>query len=101
YSSDAEQAVLGGLMLDNERWDDILPLVGDRDFYLPVHRRIFQAMARLMAVQQPIDLITLHESLEQSGELEQAGGFAYLAELSKNTPSAANIVAYAGIVAER
>lgn len=101
YSSDAEQAVLGGLMLDNERWDDILPLVGDRDFYLAVHRRIFQAMARLMAVQQPIDLITLHESLEQNGELEQVGGFAYLAELSKNTPSAANIVAYAGIVAER
>ncbi|WP_282677665.1 DnaB-like helicase C-terminal domain-containing protein, partial [Serratia marcescens] len=55
----------------------------------------------LMAVQQPIDLITLHESLEQNGELEQVGGFAYLAELSKNTPSAANIVAYAGIVAER
>ncbi|HIE4391000.1 TPA: SPI-7-type island replicative DNA helicase [Serratia liquefaciens] len=101
YSSDAEQAVLGGLMLDNERWDDVLPLVGERDFHLAVHRRIFQAMARLMAVQQPIDLITLHESLEQNGELEQVGGFAYLAELSKNTPSAANIVAYAEIVAER
>lgn len=64
YSSDAEQAVLGGLMLDNERWDDVLPLVGERDFHLAAHRRIFQAMARLMAVQQPIDLITLHESLE-------------------------------------
>ncbi|UTN96991.1 SPI-7-type island replicative DNA helicase [Serratia plymuthica] len=101
YSSDAEQAVLGGLMLDNERWDDVLPLVGERDFHLAVHRRIFQAMARLMAVQQPIDLITVHESLEQNGELEQVGGFAYLAELSKNTPSAANIVAYAEIVAER
>lgn len=101
YSSDAEQAVLGGLMLDNERWDDVLPLVGERDFHLAAHRRIFQSMARLMAVQQPIDLITLHESLEQNNALEQVGGFAYLAELSKNTPSAANIVAYAEIVAER
>ena len=101
HSVDAEQAVLGGLMLDNQRWDDVLLLVGERDFYLAPHRRIFQAMARLMAVQQPIDLITLSESLEQNGALEPVGNFAYLAELSKNTPSAANIVAYAGIVAER
>lgn len=107
-SYEAEQAVLGGLMLVNERWDDVLPLIRDTDFYSSVHRRIFQAMTQLMASQQPIDLITLSESLEQrkaSGEannrLEQVGGFAYLAELSKNTPSAANIIAYASIVAER
>lgn len=101
YSSDAEQAVLGGLMLDNDRWDDVLPLIRDTDFYLPAHRRIFQAMGQLMASQQPIDLITLSELLDQNAALEPVGGFAYLAEMSKNTPSAANIVAYANIVAER
>ncbi|MDL4914888.1 MAG: SPI-7-type island replicative DNA helicase [Enterobacterales bacterium endosymbiont of Blomia tropicalis] len=101
YSSDAEQAVLGGLMLDNARWDDVLPLIRDTDFYLPAHRRIFQAMGQLMAIQQPIDLITLSESFQQSDAIELVGGFAYLAELSKNTPSAANIVAYTHIVAER
>ncbi|QTF09685.1 replicative DNA helicase [Brenneria izadpanahii] len=101
YSADAEQAVIGGLMLDNDRWDDVLPLIRDTDFYLPAHRRIFQAMGQLMASQQPIDLITLSDSLEQNTALESVGGFAYLAEMAKNTPSAANIVAYANIVAER
>ncbi|EMX8466964.1 replicative DNA helicase [Serratia marcescens] len=101
YSSDAEQAVLGGLMLDNERWDDVLPLLQEADFHFPAHRRIYQAMGKLVATLQPIDLITLSETLERESMLEQVGGFAYLAELSKNTPSAANIVAYANIVLER
>lgn len=101
HSSDAEQAVLGGLMLDNERWDDVQPLLQDSDFHFPAHRRIYQAMGKLVATLQPIDLITLSEALERASMLEQVGGFAYLAELSKNTPSAANIVAYANIVAER
>lgn len=101
YSSEAEQAVLGGLMLENDRWDDVLSVIQDSDFYIPAHRRIFQSMGKLLAGQQPIDLITLSESLEQKGTIVQVGGFAYLAELSKNTPSAANIVAYADIVAER
>ncbi len=101
YSCEAEQAVLGGLMLDNERWDDVLPLLQEIDFYFPAHRRIYQAMSKLVTKLQPIDLITLSESLERESMLEQVGGFAYLAELSKNTPSAANIVAYANIVVER
>ncbi len=101
HSVDAEQAVLGGLMLENARWDDVVSVLRDADFYIPSHRRVFQAMGQLMAVNQPIDLITLSESLEKNNVLKQVGGFAYLAEMSKNTPSAANIEAYANIVAER
>lgn len=101
HSLEAEQSVLGGLMLDNERWDHVAERVKTKDFYSRPHRTIFAEMQRLLELGNPIDLITLSESLEQKGELDQVGGFAYLAELSKNTPSAANINAYADIVSER
>ncbi|MDF7761627.1 replicative DNA helicase [Kosakonia cowanii] len=101
HSIEAEQSVLGGLMLDNERWDDVAERVVSEDFYTRQHRHIFTEMHRLQEMGKPIDLITLAESLEQQGQLEIVGGFAYLAELSKNTPSAANISAYADIVRER
>ncbi|MEA1063220.1 replicative DNA helicase [Erwinia sp. HR93] len=101
HSVEAEQSVLGGLMLDNERWDDVAERVVAEDFYTRPHRLIFTEMHRLQETGHPIDLITLSESLERLGQLESAGGFAYLAELSKNTPSAANISAYADIVRER
>lgn len=101
HSLEAEQSVLGGLMLDNERWDNVAERVVANDFYSRPHRLIFTEMQRLLEMSKPIDLITLSESLEQRGELESVGGFAYLAELSKNTPSAANIGAYADIVRER
>ncbi|UPQ40154.1 SPI-7-type island replicative DNA helicase [Providencia rettgeri] len=101
YSPGAEQGVLGGLMLDNERWDEIVLLLQTDDFHLGAHRQIWKKMAALCQVDCPIDLITLSEALENDGVLEQVGGFAYLAELSKNTPSAANIVHYAEIVVER
>lgn len=102
FSKDAEQSVLGGLMLDNDCWDEVLLLVSSDDFYYGVHRTIFREMARLINGGKPIDLITLSDSLERQSEngLEKFGGFAYLAELSKNTPSAANIVAYCEIVAK-
>lgn len=102
FSRDAEQSVLGGLMLDNDCWDEVLLLVSTDDFYYGVHRTIFREMARLISAGKPIDLITLSESIESQNKsgLEQFGGFAYLAELSKNTPSAANIVAYCEIVAK-
>lgn len=93
--------MLGGLMLDNERWDDVAERVVADDFYTRPHRHIFTEMARLQESGSPIDLITLAESLERQGQLDSVGGFAYLAELSKNTPSAANISAYADIVRER
>ena len=101
HSLEAEQSVLGGLMLDNERWDDVAERVVAEDFYTRQHRLIFTEMHRLQETGRPIDLITISESLERQGELESVGGFAYLAELSKNTPSAANINAYADIVRER
>lgn len=101
HSIEAEQSVLGGLMLDNERWDDVAERVVADDFYTRPHRHIFTEMARLQESGSPIDLITLTESLERQGQLDSVGGFAYLAELSKNTPSAANISAYADIVRER
>lgn len=100
-SVDAEQSVLGGLMLDNERWDDIVLLLAPDDFFSGGHRLIWRAIAELATRDSPFDLITLSELLEGRGHLAQVGGFAYLAELSKNTPSAANIVAYAAIVVEK
>jgi len=101
HSLEAEQSVLGGLMLDNERWDNVAERVVSNDFFSRPHRTIFTEMQRLLEKSKPIDLITLSESLELQGHLDSVGGFAYLAELSKNTPSAANIGAYADIVRER
>ncbi|CDM91118.1 SPI-7-type island replicative DNA helicase [Xenorhabdus bovienii] len=101
YAEEAEQSVLGGLMLDNDRWDEVVPMLKSEDFFSRPHRLIWQKMSELCQANYPIDLITLHDSLEKSGQLKNAGGFAYLSELSKNTPSAANIVYYAEIVAIR
>ncbi|MGP1939490.1 MAG: replicative DNA helicase [Arsenophonus sp. ET-DL9-MAG3] len=101
HSLEAEQSVLGGLMLDNERWDHVSERVTNGDFFSRPHRTIFSKMQTLFERGRPIDLITLSESLEQQGELDSIGGFAYLAELAKNTPSVANINAYADIVRER
>lgn len=100
-SWDAEQCVLGGLMLDNDSWDDVALLLNSDDFFHWVHRAIFEEMAGLVKAARPFDLITLTDSIESRGkeELKRVGGFAYLAELSKNTPSVANIVAYSEIVA--
>ncbi|MBD1576317.1 MULTISPECIES: replicative DNA helicase [Vibrio] len=101
HSLEAEQSVLGGLLLDNERWDSISGKVVGKDFYSRPHRSIFGAIKSILDDNQPLDLITLSEHLEQREELESVGGFAYLADLAKNTPSAANINAYADIVCER
>ncbi|KDM90303.1 replicative DNA helicase [Photobacterium galatheae] len=101
HSLEAEQSVLGGLLLDNERWDSVAEKVVSRDFYSRPHRMIFDAAAGLLESGQPLDLITLSERLEQLDQLDDVGGFAYLAELAKNTPSAANIAAYTDIVRER
>ncbi|WP_462157182.1 replicative DNA helicase [Pseudoalteromonas sp. GB56] len=101
HSIEAEQSVLGGLMLDNEAFDRVAEIVVSQDFYTRTHRFIFEAMERLVEAGQPIDLITISESLEKNNQLEGIGGFAYLGEIAKNTPSAANISAYAHIVRER
>ncbi len=101
HSFEAEQSVLGGLLLDNEAWDRVAERLIERDFYSRPHRLIFQAMTRLVEQSLPIDLITLQEDLERRELLDDVGGFAYLVEIAKNTPSAANIAAYAEIVRER
>jgi replicative DNA helicase len=101
HSIDAEQSVLGGLMLDNAAWDEIGDKVCAEDFYRPEHRLIFSAIAALSEESTPFDVITLSEWLETHSQLESAGGLAYLGDLAKNTPSAANIAAYAAIVRER
>lgn len=79
-------------MLENERWDEVVLMLSPDDFYVAQHRAIFRAMSELAVNGQPLDLITLSEHLEHQGRLDVLGGFAYLAELSKNTPSAANIM---------
>lgn len=101
HSIEAEQSLLGGLMLDNAGWDQIADRVSEEDFYRRDHRLIFRAIASLAEKGSPVDVITLSEWLEQSQNLEDAGGLAYLGALAKNTPSAANIRAYADIVRER
>ncbi len=101
HSLEAEQSVIGGLLLDNERWDTVAEKVVAKDFYSRPHRLIFEATKSILENSDPLDLITLSEFLEQREQLDDVGGFAYLADLAKNTPSAANINAYADIVAER
>ncbi|MEE4246669.1 MAG: replicative DNA helicase [Kangiellaceae bacterium] len=101
HSIEAEQSVLGGLMLDNDAWEKVSDRLVADDFYTKEHRAIFRAIYHLAENAQPMDVITLHEFLEQEGEGDNVGGLAYLGELAKNTPSASNIVAYATIVRER
>jgi len=101
HSLEAEQSVLGGLLLDNQMWDRVSEAVVAQDFYTRSHRLIFESIGALIETGDPVDLITLSESLENEQKLDDAGGFVYLAEMMKNTPSAANIGAYADIVRER
>lgn len=100
---EAEQSVLGGMMLDSgsDRCQTAMSMLKPESFYIRPHQVIFAEMRELVANQKPIDLITMIESLESKGLGEQAGGFAYMAEISKNTPSAANIVHYAMLVREK
>jgi replicative DNA helicase len=94
----AEQSLLGGLMLDNSTWDRIADMVTERDLYRREHRLIFRAIAKLASEDQPFDLVTLAETLERTEQLEGAGGLPYLGTIANETPSAANIKAYAKIV---
>lgn len=101
HSIEAEQSVLGGLMLENNRLDAVLEVVSENDFYRQDHRVIFRMMLNLQEAGQPLDVITLSEELHKHDQLERVGGLGYLVEMANNTPSAANIVAYAKIVRER
>ncbi|MDC8829852.1 replicative DNA helicase [Alteromonas gilva] len=101
HSIEAEQAVLGSMLIDPESWDKVSELVTDSEFYNRSHQIVFKAILKLLANSQPVDLITVSELLENNDQLDDAGGFAYLGELARNTPSSANVTAYAKIIRER
>lgn len=101
HSLEAEQSVLGGLMLDNHGWDKIADRLQEKDFYRSDHRIIFRTIAKLAHHGSPFDVLTLTEALKGVNELSNVGGDIYLFELARNTPTAANISAYADIVRER
>ncbi len=101
YSLEAEQAVLGGLMIDNSTWDQVSDVVMETDFYRQDHRLIYEAIFSLAEENNPYDVVTLSEWLDSRNELNNVGGLSYLGSLAKNTPTAANIKAYAKIVRER
>ena len=100
-SVEAEQSVLGGLLLENEALDRIADILNQADFYRHDHRLIYTHIAKLIEQNRPADIVTVAESLENSAELSSVGGIAYLGALAQNTPTAANIRRYAEIVRER
>jgi replicative DNA helicase len=101
HSVEAEQSVLGGLMLESSALDKIADLISEDDFYRREHRLIYRHIVRMSEQAKPVDVITVAESLENSDELDKAGGLAYLGSLVQNVPSAANIRRYGEIVRER
>ncbi len=101
HSLEAEQSVLGGLMLDNNAWDTVSEVVMEEHFYRQEHRHIFRTLQKLVNASKPLDVVTLSEELDRTGALESAGGLDYLIDLAKNTPSASNIRAYSEIVRDR
>src|SRR6059058_6136970 len=100
-SLEAEESVLGAVMLDNTVVDRVVEMLRPEDFYRGAHRKLFRAMVELNGRSEPIDLITLSETLKARGDLAEVGGGAYLAELTERVPTAAKAVHYAKIVRER
>jgi len=101
HSIEAEQSVLGGLLLDNAAWDRVGDVVTVDDFYRDDHRRIFRHIAKLVEQNRPADVVTVSESIESSEDKDKTGGITYLGQLAQNTPSAHNIRRYAELVRER
>ncbi|MFZ8944105.1 MAG: replicative DNA helicase [Methylophilaceae bacterium] len=101
HSVEAEQSLLGGLLIDNEAIDKIADLMSEVDFYRHDHRLIYHHISKVIEANQPADIITVGESLEKSDELKNVGGIAYLGMLAENTPTSANIRGYAQIIRER
>jgi replicative DNA helicase len=101
HSVEAEQSLLGALLLDNQAFDRVADLVSSEDFYRDDHRRIWRHIARLIEATRPADVVTVSESIEASEDKDKTGGAAYLAALAQNTPSALNIRRYAELVRER
>jgi len=101
HSVEAEQSVLGSLMLDERAWESVSETILDSDFYRQDHRIIFRAIRHLVDQEQPVDVVTVAEELEERAQLEKAGGASYLSRLVDMTPSIDNCAAYAVIVGER
>ena len=101
HSVEAEQAVIGGLLLENRAWETVGDKLVEEDFYRHDHRLLFSAIRELESRNEPFDAVTLSQCLDKNGQLDQAGGLLYLGRLAKDTPSAANILAYANIVREK
>jgi replicative DNA helicase len=101
HSVEAEQAVLGALLLDAQAWDAVADVVTSEDFYRRDHQVIFAGIAGVVETRGPCDAVTVAEFLERKGQLEEAGGLAYIATLARDTPSSANVRVYADIVRER
>jgi replicative DNA helicase len=101
HSVEAEQSLLGALLLDNQAFDRVADLVTGEDFYRDDHRRIWRHIARLIEAARPADVVTVAEAIDASEDKDKAGGPAYLAALAQNTPSALNIRRYAELVRER
>jgi replicative DNA helicase len=101
HSVEAEQAVLGGLLINPVSWDQVADVVRQEDFYRPDHQLIFGAIAAIAGEAKPADVVTVSGYLERNGQLEKAGGLAYLSSVARDTPTAANVRAYAQLVRER
>lgn len=101
HSLEAEQSILGGLMLSNHAWMDVVEVVSESDFYRHEHRLIFRVMTQLTESDTPLDVVTVSEALDKRNQLDEIGGLAYLGELANSTPGIVNIRAYCEIVRER
>ncbi|MBU6272931.1 MAG: replicative DNA helicase [Betaproteobacteria bacterium] len=101
HSIEAEQAVLGGLMLDNQAFERVADILREDDFYRHDHRLVWQQISRLIERNQPADVVTVFEALKTAGKAEEAGGLQYLNALAQETPSAANVRRYGEIVRDR
>lgn len=101
HSVEAEQAVLGSLLLEPHAWDQIADIIRREDFYRPDHQLIFDAIAELAGQAKPCDVVTVSQHLERAGRLEAVGGLAYLSGVVRDTPTAANVRSYAEVVRER
>lgn len=101
FSIEAEQSVIGGLLIDPNRLDDVLEIVQPEDFYNPANRSIIKHIMEVAGAGKTVDPITVYESMEGAGMAEAAGGIAYIVEIMNNTPSAANVKTYASVVADR
>ena len=99
-SIDSEQSVLGGLLLHNDSWDNVVNIISSDDFYQASHRIIYEAIVILLEHDKPADILTVKEQVIKTNDEDSIGGFAYLAQIAENTPSVSNIEAYAKHVRE-